>query len=392
MLFNERVNTQKLGLVRKFTDEANKLDHESKIFLSIGVPDLPMVNALSEGINEAINKGFTKYTATQGIDFVRQSVADTYINRKCTYPITKDNIIITAGSQEAIFLLMLSIIGAGDEVIVINPSFFSFKRCSLMMGGGVIEVGYKYNGESYSIPFEELENKITDRCKMIYINSPNNPTGIVTCKEEMIQLTDLARKYDITILSDEVYKDYVYGEIFHSPIEYYDKVIIVDSISKTFSATGLRIGWMVAHKEIIDKIIPMHQQVVFSTMSIGQYALYHALNHPTVNNEIQERISIFKERHNYVVERLDKIAQIKIIPARGAFYIWCELDPVIGMNGVDFCYGLLYEKGVVTTPGIDFGNGLENFFRIAYTQDISKLKDGIDRLEEFIKTKRMHNN
>lgn len=384
MKYSKKVATQKIGLVRKFTDEANKLQRDDKVFLSIGVPDFPAMDCLKNGVIEALNNNITKYTPTAGLENVRKTVAKQYSKRITYYPVTEKNILMTAGSQEAIFLLALSTLEKDDEVMIIGPSFFSFKRCAQMMGAKCIEVQYEWQNGKNTIPFESMEKLITNKCKYIYINSPNNPTGIVTTKNEMELLAAFARKHNVYIVSDEVYKDYIYDIDFSSPLEFYENVIVVDSISKSLSATGMRIGWIVAEESIVEKLLPMHQQIIFSTMSIGQYSVDFVFNDSNYADELKKRIGVFKERRDYTYQALQEIPEISVTNGKGAFYLLCQLDGKLGINGLDFCYKLLREKGVVVVPGEDFGDHLENTFRIAYTQDISQLKIGIRRIKELI--------
>jgi len=382
--YSDRIKNQKIGLVRKFTDEANKLPYNDKIFLSIGVPDMESIDYLHDGVNEAFEKGYTRYTPTAGMDIVRETIAGQYKNRKTAYPISKDNILLTAGSQEAIFLLALATLDKGDEVIIISPAFFSFKRCSTIMGAKCIEISYKVEDGKYFLPLEDIKANINENTRYIYVNSPNNPSGALSSREELRELSKIADKNGIYIVSDEVYKDYVYNGKFHSTIEFSDKTIVVDSISKSFSATGFRIGWLLADKDIIEKLLPAHQQILFSISSLNQYAVHYAMNKEDIQEKVSQRIDIFKERHDLVYKRLNKMQGIECPVSEGAFYLLPRLKPEISINGTDFCYKLMYEKRVILIPGIDFGASFENHIRIAYTQDIKLLSEAMDRMELFV--------
>jgi len=388
MKFSNRLAEQKMGLVRKLTDEANRLNADDIIYLSIGVPDFKPIECIEYGIQEAFKKGYTKYTATAGLDFVRESVANFYNRKHKNINIKKENILMTAGSQEAIFLLTLCTIDPTDEVIIVSPSFFTFKRCSKMMGAKIIEIPYDVVDNTYQLPLTSIEEKISNKTKYIYINNPNNPTGAFTQKEEMKKLCNIADKYGIHIISDEVYREFLYdNNEFYSPYEFYDKTIIVDSVSKSFSVTGLRVGWIVADEKIIEKLLPAHQQILFSLSSINQYSVYYCFEKDNLDSILEERKNIFETRRNIIKNILNSIKVLETPNPMGAFYIFPKFSDKININLEEFCYDLLYKYHVVVVPGIDFGDDFTKNFRIAYTIENKKLEEGALRIKNYIESK-----
>ncbi|HIH69081.1 pyridoxal phosphate-dependent aminotransferase [Methermicoccus shengliensis] len=346
------------------------------INLGLGQPDFDTPQHIKNAAIEALRDGHTGYTHGLGIPELRDAVAkklreDNGIAAKA------DEVIITSGASEALCLAMLALLEEGDEVLVPDPGFVSYR--ALATFAGAVPVG---------VPLRELkmdasvvEEHITERTRMLVLNSPSNPTGRVLKRGEVKALCEVAEEHDITILSDEVYEHFLYEGEHISPATLYDNVITVNATSKTYAMTGWRIGYAHAPSETIEQMLKLHQYMQACAPSISQWAALAALTGP---QECVERMRAeYARRREVVLEALKRMG-LRCLPPEGAFYAFPDMTS-LGMDGNEAAAKLLDAK-VITVPGSAFGKYGTPYLRISYATSIDRLERGLHIMENVLAT------
>lgn len=365
-----------INLTQQIHDKAIAMNVNDLINLAIGYPCENINEILREETIKAIKNNSTTYCQTEGIPELREIITKNRVRFN-----SKDNIIITAGASEAIFLVISNLINKGDEVIIISPTYFIFPSCVKFNGGKTILVPLEVKENKFNLSLANIEKKITDKTKLIIFNSPHNPTGFVPDKQIVYRLAQIVDKYNLILLSDEIYKDYIYEGEFQSPEEFTDRVIVVDGISKSFLATGLRIGWIITRKNIIKNILPLHQLILFCSPSPFQYGVYDMIKQ-NVDQFLKKHIETYREKKDKLLEILGSIPELEIIEPQGTFYAFVKLK--ININSIRFSEELLLKKHVVVVPGLDYGKEWNNYFRLAFREPLDKIEEGCIRIKDFI--------
>jgi len=353
------------------------------ISLGIGQPDFSTPNPAIQGNINALNKKITYYAPTRGVPELLQQIEiklKALNNIKCD---CKENIIITNGDSQAITLTFASLFNPGDELIICSPNFISYFYCAIFFGVKVIEVE---RNDDFSINISKIRNSITSKTKAILINSPNNPTGYALTLYELKELANIVEKYDLYLISDEVYENYIYDGTKHtSPasLEHmFERTITLNAMSKLFSATGFRLGYAVARKDVIDLMENYHQYTVAGTNHAAQYGFIEALKMElTFFTNVLES---FDERRQIVYNRLTEMG-MEVIKPKGAFYIMPSVKN-FNMSGSDFSKKIMEEQGVAIVPGDIFGSYSNDKIRISYATKKDKLVEAMDRIEKSIKS------
>lgn len=379
---NDIIRTIPPSGIRKFFNLANTM--EGVVSLGVGEPDFPTPWHIREEAIYAIEKGRTYYTSNSGLLELRQGVCDYYARR---FGITgydaEKNALITVGASEAIDLVMRAVLNPGDEVIILNPSYVSYSPTVKLAGGKTVYINLKEENEFKLIP-EDLEKAITDKTKMLFINFPSNPTGGVMSKEDYEKIVPIIKKHDLLVLSDEIYCELSYGHKFTSIAsfdEIKDQVIILNGFSKAYSMTGWRLGYVLAHEDIINAITIIHQYTIMCPSTISQYAGIEAINHGDKDCEIHKES--FEQRRNYIVNGLNKIG-LKCHMPQGAFYVFPSIKST-GLTSEEFCEQLILKEKVAVVPGNAFGECGEGYIRISYAYSIEEIKIALEKMARFLK-------
>ncbi|MFW9989612.1 MAG: pyridoxal phosphate-dependent aminotransferase, partial [Candidatus Odinarchaeota archaeon] len=351
------------------------------ISLGIGQPDFITPEPAIQGNIEALKNKITMYAPTRGVpellELLEKKVYKTN-NIKANW---KDNIIVTNGGSQAITLAFASIFNPGDELIISSPNFISYFYCALFFGAKVIEIE---RNKDFSINIERIQDAITPKTKAILINSPNNPTGYALSSSELKKIVEIIIKNDLYLISDEVYENYIYDGLNHiSPAslkDMFERTITLNAMSKLFSATGFRIGYVIASKEIIDLMEKYHQYTVAGTNHAAQYGFIEALKMDT--SFFKEIWNSFDERRNLVCIRLKEIG-FNLVKPRGAFYVMPSTKNFM-LNGKEFSLKLMKEEAVAVVPGGIFGSFSDYMIRISYATEMEKLKEAMNRIEKFV--------
>jgi aminotransferase len=357
------------------------LGRSDVISLGIGQPDFSTPDHVIKGNINALKNKMTMYAPTRGTPKLLELIENKLKEVNKLNVNWRDNIIVTNGGSQAITLAFASIFNPGDELIISSPNFVSYFYCASFFGVKIVEVERKKN---FSPNIEGIKNAITKNTKAILINSPNNPTGYVLDHSELKELIEIIIEYDLYLITDEVYENYIYDETKHqSPASLngmFERTITVNAMSKLFSATGFRLGYAVASKEIIDLMEKYHQYTVAGTNHAAQYGYIEALKMGT--NFFDKIWKSFNERRNLVCNRLNEIG-FDIKKPRGAFYVMPSTEKY-NLNGFEFSQKILKEFGVAVVPGGIFGSFSDYMIRISYATEMKKLEEAMDRIEKFI--------
>ncbi|MEM1579229.1 MAG: pyridoxal phosphate-dependent aminotransferase [Archaeoglobaceae archaeon] len=372
----KRIEVVKPSATLRISSIAKQLAKEGKdvVDMSVGEPDFKTPQRIIDAAYKAMNEGKVFYTPTKGIPELLNAIAEK-MKRENGVDAIAENVIVTPGAKFAIFGAIMSLIDKGDEVILLDPSWVSYEACVLMAEGRVVWV--PHNEDFSNAPVEEY---LTPRTKMIIINTPSNPLGVVYDKEFLKKVRDIAVEKDIFVMSDEVYEKIIF-EGKHYSLASFDgmaeRTITINGFSKTYSMTGWRIGYAVAPKWVIEKMNVIQSHSVSHPTSFVQYAALEALK--SDESFLKEMVSEFKARRDMIMKRLDELG-ISYAPPKGAFYIFMNVE----RDSDSFCEEFLKKEFVALTPGSAFGVNFKNWVRISYATSRERIAEFLKRLERFI--------
>lgn len=362
------------------------------ISFSAGEPDFNTPKNIINAAIKAMEDGNTKYTSVNGILQLREAICKKFKDDN-GLEYNPSQIVVSTGAKQSLANTFLAILNPGDEVIVSTPYWVSYPELIKLADGKpvFVEGNEKSN---YKFTKENLEKAVTAKTKAIVLNTPNNPTGTIYNKEELEVIADFAKKYDIIIISDEMYEKLVYDNENHISIaslskDAYERTIVINGLSKSYAMTGWRIGYCAASEKIAKLMTSIQSHVTSNVCSITQYAAVEALNGP--QDEITKMINEFEKRRNYMINRIESIDNLSIIKPKGAFYIMINIENCLGkeINGkilndsMEFCASLLENKKLAVIPGKAFG--LNNYIRVSYATSMEAIKEGLNRIESFVK-------
>ncbi|MBE6083182.1 pyridoxal phosphate-dependent aminotransferase [Sporanaerobacter sp. PP17-6a] len=362
-----------------------KVDELAKQFndvidLSLGDPDLITHDIIIDNSMRDAKLGYTKYTDFRGDPELREEITKFY-KEEYGLTIKDEEIFVTASGCLAMYLVLEAILDDGDEVIVQTPYFTPYPQ-QVELARGIPVPLNTYENEDFQIDTDRLEKLITERTKAIIVNSPNNPTGSTLTPKTIEGIRDIAVKYDLIVISDDIYTSFCYEEPF-IPIICTDgmkeRTIIINSFSKNFTMTGWRIGNIIAPDYIIKVIQQINENVVFTAPSISQRGAIYALRN---RKEVQKPIiEEYKKRVFYSADRINGIPNMSVLSPKGTFYLFVNIKRT-GLSSAEASDALLKEAHVLTIPGIAFGECGEGYIRLACTVGIEKLKEAFDRIEK----------
>lgn len=393
MIFSKKSEQIAPSITLEITSKAKQMkkDGADIIILGAGEPDFNTPENIRNAAIDAINNGFTKYTSASGIDDLKIAIAKKFkIDNNLTY--SNSQIMISTGAKQCIWNVFAAILNPGDEVIVPKPYWVSYPELiKLVDGVPVFAFGDEKNNFKYTKSI--LESVVTTKTKAILINNPNNPTGAVYTKEELTMIADFAKKYNLIIISDEIYEKFNYESDKYTSIasissDSYDRTIIIHGVSKTYAMTGWRIGYIAGNEKVIKLMSSIQSHTTSNPNSIAQYASIEALNGD--QDSVKEMITEFKKRRDYVVEKINGNDILSCKKPDGAFYIMINISKMLGKviddykinNSIDFSNILLNKENVAVIPGDGFG--VSNYVRISYATSMDNVKEGIRRIIKFV--------
>jgi aspartate/methionine/tyrosine aminotransferase len=358
-------------------ERAKELELRGKrvIHFEVGEPDIPTPKVICDEAIHAIENGDTKYTPSLGIPELRSAIVESY-QENYGVEIAPGRAVITMGSSPALFLTLLSLVDPGDDVIITDPHYACYPKI-IRIAGAVPKLFRIYEEEDFQIDIPALKKIITDNTKAILINSPSNPTGIVLDEEIIKEISELGP----FVISDEIYHGLVYGSEAHSIYQFTDKAFVVNGMSKLYSMTGWRLGYLLAPEEFIRPIQKLQQNLFISPNPFVQRAGVAALK--LAKEHVWEMVRLFSERRELMIRGLRGLGfEIKAEP-RGAFYVFVNATK-LNHDSHDLAFDILEKAHVAVTPGIDFGLGGEGYLRFSYATSIDCIEEGIRRLDSYL--------
>jgi len=368
--------------IRKFFDVASTL--KGAISLGVGEPDFETPWYAREAAISSLEKGLTSYSSNQGMIELREAISD-YLDEKygIKYNPAKE-IVVTVGASEGIDIALRAIIEPGDEVMVVEPSFVSYKPCIIMAGGVPVPLVTKSEDE-FRLKADEIERKITPKTKAIILPYPNNPTGGIMEKADLEAIAEVIKKHDLVVISDEIYSELTYGQqhVSIASLEgMHERTIVLNGFSKAFAMTGWRLGYACAPEGFISQINKIHQYIIMCAPTPSQFAGIEALRNENRDEDIAIMRDAYDERRRVIVDGFRNMG-LECFEPKGAFYAFPDIRKT-GLSSEEFCNKLLYDQKVAVVPGNAFGESGEGFVRCSYAYSIQDIKKALNRIEIFV--------
>ena len=367
--------------IKDFFDIANTM--EGALSLGVGEPDFPTPEHVREAAIASIKRGETKYTDNRGTVELRAAAAE-YLEKFGLHYDRENEILITMGASEGIDLALRALVDPGDEGLVVEPCYVSYIPCVELCGGIPVSIPLKAENK-FRLTKEELEEKITDKTKVLLISFPNNPTGAIMEKEDLEAIREVVTAHDIFVITDEIYAELTYGKK-HASIaalpDMYERCVVLNGFSKAFAMTGWRMGIAAGPAEVIFHMNKIHQ---FTTMSAGttsQVAALEALTSPVRDEEIDVMRKEYDERRKIMVDGFRNMG-LDVTEPEGAFYVFPSIKKT-GLTSMEFCNRLLQEQKVAVIPGDAFGSCAEGYIRCSYAYSKDIIKKCLEKIAVFV--------
>ncbi len=371
---------------------AMKADGLDIVSFSAGEPDFNTPLHVCQAAHEAIDEGFTRYTATSGIVELRKAVCQKLLkDNGLTYE--PGEVVVSNGAKQALFNTFSALLNPGDEVLLLAPYWISYVEMVKIVGGVPVQVTTKAEN-GYKVTKEQLEAAMTPKTKVLVINSPCNPTGVVYGRQDLQMLADFAVAHDLFVISDEIYETLIFDDdLSHVSIaslgeDIFNRTVVINGLSKSHAMTGWRMGYSAAPAPISKVIGNIQSNMTANPNSVAQKAALAALTGS--QDSVVEMCKAFKERQNYIYERIANLPGVKAVRPQGAFYVFADISALCGVtingiaveSGSDVAQLFLQECHVALVPGADFG--FEQCIRFSYSVSMDDIKKGLDRIEAFI--------
>ncbi len=379
-LIADKVRNMPPSGIRRFFDIANEM--KGAISLGVGEPDFETPWHIREEGIYSLEKGKTIYTANSGLVELRQEISN-YLNRRFNLKYdSKNQVLVTVGASEGIDLAMRAVINYGDEVLIPEPSYVSYKPCVIMAGGVPVVITTKAENQ-FRLTKEELEQHITEKTKAIILPYPNNPTGAIMEKEDLEAIATVLRDKNILIVSDEIYSELTYKDthISIATLEgMYEKTVVLNGFSKAYAMTGWRLGYACGPEEIIQAMTKIHQYAIMCAPTTSQYAAIEALKNG--DDDVSDMVKSYNLRRKLLVKSFRDMG-LDCFEPLGAFYVFPSIQKT-GLTTEEFVVKLLNEEKVAVVPGNAFGECGEGFIRCSYAYSIDNLNEALKRIKSFV--------
>lgn len=381
-MLNSKIQKIKPSGIRRFFDIANEMDHV--ISLSIGEPDFKTPwHVREEGIR-SLEKGKTWYSPNRGFANLRNEISN-YFNRRFNVQYNPDKeVLVTVGGSEAIDACIRCMVDPGEEVLIPQPSFVCYEPLAQMADAVPVIIETKAEN-SFRLTAEELENHITPKSKLLILPFPNNPTGAVMRRPDLEAIAQVVEKYNLFVLSDEIYGELTYGGERHVSFAEIDgmkeRTVVISGFSKTYAMTGWRLGYALGPEPVLEQMTKLHQFAIMSAPTTAQYAAIEALKNG--DSDIENMKKQYDMRRRLVVGSFQKMG-LDCFEPHGAFYCFPSIKST-GLTSEEFCLGLINSKHVAVVPGNAFGECGEGFIRVSYSYSLNHLGEALNRIEEYLK-------
>lgn len=382
--FNPQVNQIAVSLIRQFDERVSSIPNILR--LTLGEPDFNTAEAVKTSGILAIEQNFSHYTGMAGLPEVREA-ACAFVQKK--YQLSYDwqtEAIVTVGGTEAISAALLSILEPGDKVLLPAPVYPGYAPVITLANAQMIDMDTSQDG--FVLTPEVLEASLKehgDAVKVVILNYPSNPTGVTYTREEVKALANVLAKYNVFVLSDEIYSELIYDGTHTSIAEFIpEQTILINGLSKSHAMTGWRIGFIFAPKELTKEIIKVHQYLVTAASTISQKAAYTALT--TSIDEGQKVKKEYKVRRDFVYSKMIAMG-FEVAKPSGAFYIFAKIPTNFNQNSMEFCVDVAEKVQLAVIPGVAFGQAGEGYIRISYAASMEQLEEAMKRLKNYMSQK-----
>ncbi len=382
MKFSKRAQAIKASLTLAITSKAKKLkaSGESVINFAAGEPYFDTPEHIKEAAIEAIRQGFTKYTPAAGAPFLKKAIIEKF-KKDNNLEYSDNQIVISCGAKHSLFNVIEVLCDEGDEVIIPAPYWVSYPEMVKFAGGQPVIIK-TLEKNKFKFTTDTLEKYITAKTKVLILNSPSNPAGTVYTKDELRKIAKVAVKHNIYVISDEIYEKIIYNNNKHISIASFDKeiyklTVTINGVSKAYSMTGWRIGYLGASEEVAAKVNNLQSHSTSNPSSISQKAAWAALT--SDERSVREMVREFDIRRKKMVSGLNRINGFSCDMPQGSFYCFCNIKET-GLNSMDMANKLLDEPKIAVIPGIAFGQ--ENYIRVSYSCGYEEIDEGLRRLKE----------
>ncbi|MGE4277559.1 MAG: pyridoxal phosphate-dependent aminotransferase [Lawsonibacter sp.] len=392
-MVSENAKRLEASPIRTILDRAAALRAQGRhvIPFSAGEPDFSTPETIKKAAMQAIQDNYSHYASNRGLPALRKILAKK-IQAEFSVSYDPDSeILVTSSGAEALNNSILTFVSPGDEVIIPTPAFVSYKNLVKFAGGKFIDVPLRpENG--FQLDADEIEQCISPRTKMIILNNPNNPSGAVYSRSTLEKVAQLAVKYDLLVLSDEMYNRLVYaGAEFVSMASLpnmRERTIVVSGFSKSYAMTGWRLGYIAADKNLTAPLLKVHQYSTTCSPTFIQQGLVESLELPETEAAVQNMLAAFAARREIMLKGLQAIPDLTPVLPYGAFYVMVDVSAT-GLDGMAFATHLLEEYGVATVPAIGLGDSCKDYIRISYAASDEDIKEGLRLMDAFIKSLEM---
>ena len=380
--FNKNLNKIEVSLIRQFDQSISDVSGIMK--LTLGEPDFTTPDHVKEAAKAAIDANQSHYTGMAGLPALRQAAAD-FLKSKYHLFYNPDNeILVTIGATEALSATLTAILEPGDTVLLPAPAYPGYEPIVNLVGAEIVEIDTTAN--DFVLTPEMLEKAILeqgDKLKAVLINYPTNPTGVTYSREQIKALADVLKKYDVFVVSDEVYSELTYSDEPHVSIAEYlpEQTILINGLSKSHAMTGWRIGMIFAPANFTAQLIKSHQYLVTSAATMAQFAAIEALS--VGKDDALPMKAEYMKRRDYIIDKMSALG-FKIIKPDGAFYIFAKIPAGYEQDSFKFCQDFAREKAVAFIPGVAFGKYGEGYLRLSYAASMETIITAMDRLKEFM--------
>ena len=377
---SDKINTVPPSGIRKYFDMVIGMD--DVISLGVGEPDFVTPWHIREACIYSLEKGFTSYTSNSGLIELREAISDSFHNNYGVDYSPDNQVLVTTGVSEAADLALRAVVNPGDEVILHEPCYVSYKPSIILSGGTPVPVSTTRDNE-FRVTGEQIEAAITGRTKAIILSYPNNPTGAVMRKQDLEDVADVVVEHDLLVISDEVYDKLTYNgkhTCFSSLNGMEDRTILLNGLSKSHAMTGLRVGYAMGPSELISAMLLIHQYTMLCAPITAQMGAIEALRNGEA--EMQAMVREYNRRRRFFVTGLNRLG-LDCFEPRGAFYAFPSVEST-GMTSSQFAEELLHQQKVAVVPGGVFGQCGDGFLRCSYASGLDELKTALERIEEFL--------
>lgn len=385
-IFADRMKTLGTETAFEVLAKAKALEKQGKdiVHLEIGEPDFDTPKNIKDAAVKALNAGYTHYTPSAGMPELRQAVAD-YISKTRKLDVKPEEVVVTPGAKPIMFFSILALVNPGDEVLYPNPGFPIYESMINFVGAKPVPIPLKEEND-FSLDTEYVKKMITNKTKMIIINSPENPTGGIINREQLKVIADsLTNRNDVFVLSDEIYSRIIYEGKAESITQFpgmKDKTILLDGFSKTYAMTGWRLGYGVMRKDLAEKVAQLMTNSNSCTNAATQLAGVEALTGP--QKEPEKMVEEFRKRREVIVPGLNNIEGITCKKPHGAFYVFPNITGT-GMDSKKLGDHLLYNASVAVLPGTSFGKYGEGYLRLSFANSVENIRKALDRIAKAVK-------